>query len=64
MRLNSERTYWMTDESWYRINKEKDCFELTDAAPERARKSFELWNSEDDHLKRKKSLWKRIFHRW
>ena len=64
MRSNSERTYWMTNDDWYRINKEKDCFELTDAAPERARKSFALWNTQDDQQhKRKRSLWKRIFHR-
>lgn len=41
MKANSERTYWLTDENWHRVNKEKDCFELTDAAPEQAKKNFE-----------------------
>ena len=26
------------NKEWYRINKEKDCFELTDKATERAKK--------------------------
>jgi len=38
-----ESMYWWSNESWYRINKEKDCFELTDEAPEEARESFELY---------------------
>jgi len=38
-----EPMYWKTNKSWYRINYEKDCFELTDEAPERARKSFEMY---------------------
>lgn len=38
-----ESLYWRKNEGWYRINKEKDCFELTDEAPERAVKSFELY---------------------
>ena len=37
-----ESMYWMKDKTWFRIN-EKGRFELTDAAPERARKSFELY---------------------
>ena len=40
-----ERTYWMTNKEWYRMNLEKDCFELTDKAPEEAIKSFKLWNT-------------------
>ncbi|HIY54844.1 MAG TPA: hypothetical protein H9971_01560 [Candidatus Dorea merdavium] len=43
MTANKESLYWRTNKEWYRINKEKDCFELTDKAPERARKSFEMY---------------------
>ena len=43
MQKNSERVYWMTNKSWYTINIEKDCFELTSEAPPRARKSYEMW---------------------
>lgn len=42
MTADKEIMYWMNDPSWYRINKETGKFELTDAAPERAKKSFEL----------------------
>lgn len=42
MTADKEMMYWMNDPSWYRINKETGKYELTDAAPERARKSFEL----------------------
>lgn len=42
MKKHNERTYWMSNNEWYRINYEKGCFELTDAAPERAKKSFEM----------------------
>ena len=44
MKRNSERLYWMTNENWYRINTQKGCFELTDEAPERAKRSFAMWN--------------------
>jgi uncharacterized protein YbaR (Trm112 family) len=38
-----ESLYWKSDESWYRINEDKESYELTDEAPERAVKSFELY---------------------
>lgn len=38
-----EYCYWRTNKEWYRINWEKECYELTDKAPERAIKSFELY---------------------
>lgn len=44
MKRNSERLYWMTNKNWYRINTQKDCFELTDEAPDRAKRSFAMWN--------------------
>lgn len=47
MKRNSERLYWMTNNDWYRINKQKDCFELTEVAPERAKRSFAMWNRPD-----------------
>ena len=40
---NRECVYWKKNKDWYRINWEKDCYELTDKAPERAIKSFELY---------------------
>lgn len=46
MKKYSEKIYWMTEKSWYIIN-EKNEFELTSAAPERARKSFEMWKKVD-----------------
>lgn len=41
--LPSEMFYWWTNPDWYRINPEKDCFELTDLAPERAKRSFDMY---------------------
>ena len=35
--------YWHTNPAWYRVNKELDRFELTEAAPEKARRSFEVY---------------------
>lgn len=43
MTLSRESTYWETNPEWYRFNKQDNNYELTDKAPERARKSFELF---------------------
>ena len=43
MTANSFPMYWAKDEKWYRINYELDCFELTDEAPEKARRSFDAY---------------------
>ena len=43
MTMDKEFMYWRTNKKWYRVNKEKDCFELTDQATERAKKSFEMY---------------------
>jgi hypothetical protein len=43
MTANKESLYWKTNKEWYRINREKDCFELTEKAPQRAIESFELY---------------------
>lgn len=38
MTTNMESLFWKTNKEWYRVNKEKDCYELTEKAPERAKK--------------------------
>ena len=43
MTANMELFYWRTNPDWYTREKCSDEFELTDEAPERARKSFALW---------------------
>lgn len=35
--------YWMSNPAWYKVNEELDRFELTEEAPEKAKKSFELY---------------------
>ncbi len=40
---NTESMYWMSKEEWYRVNTEKDVFELTENAPDRAVKSFGMY---------------------
>jgi hypothetical protein len=44
MTANKESLYWKSNEEWYRVNDDGE-FELTELAPERAKKSFELYNS-------------------
>lgn len=44
MSANSESTFWLTNKDWYRINDEKDCFEILESAPEKAKISFEIWS--------------------
>lgn len=41
MTTNMESVYWMRNEEWYKITEKG--FILTEKAPERARKSFELY---------------------
>lgn len=55
MNANTEIMYWSINKEWYKINKKKDCFELTDKAPERAIKSFERYK-EINHYKEKFEL--------
>ncbi len=43
MTVDMEFMYWSSNKSWYRINKEKDCYELTEQAPPRAVESFKLY---------------------
>ena len=44
MTSNKESLYWKSNKEWYVINEDGE-FELTELAPERAKKSFELYNS-------------------
>lgn len=42
MTTDKESLYWHTKPEWWFINKDGE-YELTENAPERARKSFEIW---------------------
>lgn len=53
MSMNSESTYWLSNKDWYRINKEKDCFEILDSAPAKAKLSFEIWCGKRKSTKKK-----------
>lgn len=48
MNANTEIMYWSTNKEWYKINREKDCFELTDKAPQRAIDSFEMYKKQNN----------------
>ena len=48
MKAHDESLYWMEDESWFRIDKERDCIELTAEAPPRAVESFRLYLLKND----------------
>ena len=57
MTVNSklrEAMYWISVDSWHRINKDGQ-YELTEEAPERAVKSFELW-CKFNNIKQDKSI--------
>ena len=48
MKAYDEAMYWMKNEDWFTINTESDCFELTDAAPQRAVESFRMYLLRND----------------
>lgn len=45
---NKESLFWKTDKTWWYIG-DDNKFHLTEKAPGRAVKSFELFNSHYDH---------------
>ena len=44
MTSDKEPLYWKSNKNWWYIG-EDNCYHLTDEAPDRAVKSFELWKS-------------------
>lgn len=61
MSMNSDSLYWLTNKSWYRINREKDRFEILDSAPAKAKLSFEIWSGKRKTSKKKKSSFLSFF---
>ncbi len=49
MHANTEIMYWHSNKEWYRVNEEKDCYELTDKAPQRAVESFEMYKKQNGY---------------
>lgn len=49
MKRYDEAMYWMENEDWYRVNYEKDRFELTQSAPPKAVDSFKLYMLRNDY---------------
>lgn len=44
MTRNTEIMYWMKNEEWYEEDTTgKYCFQVKNTAPERAKKSYEMW---------------------
>ena len=48
MKAYDEAMYWMRNDEWFTFDPERDCFELTDAAPQRAVESFRLYLLRND----------------
>lgn len=48
MKAYDEAMYWMRNDEWFTVDSERDCFELTDAAPQRAVESFRLYLLRND----------------
>ncbi len=57
MTRNSIRSYWLSNDTWYKIN-EKGEFELTPLAPPEARRSFAEWH------KPRKMTFRRLLRRF
>lgn len=53
MTANREMMYWHSNKEWYRVNTEKDCYELTDKAPQRAVESFEMYKKQNGYDSKK-----------
>ena len=46
---NKEMLYWHSQEEWYVYDEESDTYSIKNDAPERVKKSFDMWkNSTDD----------------
>ena len=58
MDTNFESIYWLTNKDWYKINEEKDCFEILDSAPAKAKLSFEIWCGKRKPSKKKHYFFK------
>lgn len=43
MNANKEVVFWRSNKAWFKRIEEIPYFELTEQAPERAVKSFEMW---------------------
>ena len=40
MTMDKGFVFWKSNKNWYRINEEKDCYELTEEAPQKAVDNF------------------------
>ena len=54
MTANKEPVFWRKNKEWYTYDEEKNEFKMTDKAPERAIKSFELWNHSEEDVSNKR----------
>ena len=59
MSANTEALFWLTNKKWYRVNEEKDCFEILESAPTKAKISFEIWSGKRKSTKKKNYFTKR-----
>lgn len=40
---DSEVMYWIKNKDWFTFDDENDTFQIREDAPEKAKKSFEMW---------------------
>lgn len=43
--MTQDRPYFMSNKDWYYFDENDFCYKLTDAAPEKARQSYEAFYS-------------------
>jgi len=53
---NKEPVFWRKNKEWYTYDEDRDEFKMTDKAPERAIKSFELWNRSDEESAKREAV--------
>lgn len=56
MTMDSSSMYWQTNDEWFRINKNKDCYELTEKAPPEAIESFNKYNELSERAEKEREL--------
>ena len=46
--MQQEKPYFLNNPAWYYFDEDEFCYKLTDKAPEKARKSYQEFYSEDE----------------
>lgn len=56
MTKNRELFYWTENPDWYDCDEDGDNITISSNAPERAKKSFEMWKARENFYSNEKNL--------